>query len=129
MEAVIPVETGMPSLRCAEVDQVMNDETCYYLDVLEEEREKATIREARIKEKMEKYYNAKVCSMAFKPGDFVYHRNEATHAKEGGKLGLKWEGPYEVAKALGRGAYKIRNENGDILLWKWNVQDLKKCYL
>ncbi|GJW49031.1 reverse transcriptase domain-containing protein [Tanacetum coccineum] len=38
MKAVIPVEIGMPSLRCAEVNQAMNDEALLLnLDVLEEE--------------------------------------------------------------------------------------------
>nr|GEU37846.1 reverse transcriptase domain-containing protein [Tanacetum cinerariifolium] len=81
------------------------------------------------KKKMEKYYNAKVRIMTFKPRDFVYHSNKANHAKEGGKLGTKWEGSYDVVEALGRRAYKIRNGNGDILPWTWNVQDQKKCYL
>ncbi|GJU65956.1 reverse transcriptase domain-containing protein [Tanacetum coccineum] len=58
-------------------------------DILEEMREKAAIQEARSKAKMEKYYNAKVRRTIFKPGDFVYRCNEASHAKEGGKLGPK----------------------------------------
>ncbi|GKE41793.1 reverse transcriptase domain-containing protein, partial [Tanacetum coccineum] len=53
-EAVIPVEIGMPSLRCAEVDQVLNDEALLLnLDILEEKRERAAIREAKSKAKME----------------------------------------------------------------------------
>ncbi|GKB03179.1 reverse transcriptase domain-containing protein [Tanacetum coccineum] len=112
------------------VNQAMNEEALHVnLDVLEEEREKAVIREAKMKEKTEKYYNAKVHGTTFKPGDFVYHSNEGSHTKEGGKLGPKWEGTYEVVEALGRGAYKIRIKNGDILPRTWNVQDLKKCYL
>ncbi|GKE09500.1 reverse transcriptase domain-containing protein [Tanacetum coccineum] len=87
------------------------------------------VREARNKAKMEKYYNAKVRSTSFRPRDFVYRRNEASHAKEGGKLGPKWEGPYEVVEALGKGAYKLRNGSEDVLPRTWNVQDLKKCYL
>ncbi|GJR66219.1 reverse transcriptase domain-containing protein [Tanacetum coccineum] len=87
-KAVIPVEIRMPSLRCAEINQSMNDEALLLnLDVLEEHREKAAMREAKSKAKMEN------------------------------KLGPKWEGPYEVVEALGRGAYKIRNGNGDILPW------------
>ncbi|GKB83050.1 reverse transcriptase domain-containing protein [Tanacetum coccineum] len=89
-EVVIPVEIGMPSLRCAEVDQVQNDEALMLnLDMLEEKRERAAIREAKSNARMKKYYNAKVRSTTFKPGDFVYRSNEASHAKEGGKLGLK----------------------------------------
>ncbi|GKE43001.1 reverse transcriptase domain-containing protein [Tanacetum coccineum] len=104
-EAVIPIEIGMPSLRCAEVNQAENDEGILLnLDILEERREKAATREARSKAKMEKYYNAKVCNTSFRPGDFVYRSNEASHAKESGKLGPKWEGPYEVIEALGNGS-------------------------
>ncbi|GKC07826.1 hypothetical protein Tco_0999436 [Tanacetum coccineum] len=91
--------------------------------------EKSAIHEAKSKARMEKYYNAKVRSTTFKPGDFVYRSNEASHAKEGGKPSPKWEGPYEVVEALERVAYKIRNGEGDILSRTWNVQDLKKCYL
>ncbi|GJY01602.1 reverse transcriptase domain-containing protein [Tanacetum coccineum] len=60
-EAVIPAEIGMPTIRTAEVDQVQNNEALQIkLDLLEERREEAAIREARSKAKMEKYYNAKV---------------------------------------------------------------------
>ncbi|GJS34887.1 reverse transcriptase domain-containing protein [Tanacetum coccineum] len=76
-----------------------------------------------------KYYNSKVRSTSFRPGDFVYRSNKASHAKEGGNLVPKWEGPYEVVEALGKGAYKLRNGSGDVLPRTWNVQDLNKCYL
>ncbi|GJR93869.1 reverse transcriptase domain-containing protein [Tanacetum coccineum] len=129
-EAVIPFKIGIPSLRYATIDQAMNDEVLLLnLDILKEEREKSASQEKKSKAKMEKYYNAKVRSTTFKPGDFVYRSNEANHAKEGRKLGPKWEGPYEVVEALWKGSYKIRNDNGDILPLTWNVKDLKKCYL
>nr|GEY53308.1 reverse transcriptase domain-containing protein [Tanacetum cinerariifolium] len=99
------------------------------LDMLEEKGEKATIREAKSKAKMEKYYNGKVRSTIFRPEDFIYHKNEANHAKENKKLGPKWEEPYEVVEALRKREYKLRNGNGDTLLQTWNVKDLKKCYL
>nr|GEY48437.1 reverse transcriptase domain-containing protein [Tanacetum cinerariifolium] len=76
-KAMIPVEIGMPTLRTAEVDM-----------------------EAKSKAKMEKYYNARVRNTSFKPGNLVYQNHEAKHAEDGGKLRPKWEGPYEVTKAL-----------------------------
>nr|GEV99438.1 reverse transcriptase domain-containing protein [Tanacetum cinerariifolium] len=84
-----------------------NEELLLNLDLLEERRERAAICEAKAKSKMTKYYNAKVRGVTFKPGDFVYHNNDASHAVASGKLGSKWEGPYEVTKALGNGAYKL----------------------
>nr|GEX65982.1 reverse transcriptase domain-containing protein [Tanacetum cinerariifolium] len=107
-EAVIPTEIGMPTYRTAVVDVVSNDEELRLnLDLLEERRERAAIREAKAKSKMTRYYNARVRSVTFKPGDFVYRSNDASHAVAGGKLGLKWEGPYEVTEALGNRAYKL----------------------
>nr|GEW98118.1 reverse transcriptase domain-containing protein [Tanacetum cinerariifolium] len=106
-EAVIPAEIGMPTLRTAEVDMVKNNEALGIS--LEEKREQAAIQEARNTAKIERYYNARVRSTSFRPGDFVYRSNEASHAKDGGKLGPKWEGPYEVTEALGKGAYGLRD--------------------
>ncbi|GKE20111.1 hypothetical protein Tco_1431623, partial [Tanacetum coccineum] len=58
-EAVIPTEIGMPTLRIVEVDLVQNNEALEInLDLLEERREEAAIREAKSKAKMEKYYNS-----------------------------------------------------------------------
>ncbi|GJS75447.1 hypothetical protein Tco_0725328 [Tanacetum coccineum] len=93
-EVVIPVEIGMPLLRCAEVNQTQNDDALLLnLDMLEEKGENAAIREAKSKAKMEKYYKAKVRNTIFRSGDFVYRNNKASHAKESGKLDPKWEGP------------------------------------
>ncbi|GJX52007.1 hypothetical protein Tco_0280376 [Tanacetum coccineum] len=48
------------------------------LDLQQERREAAAIREARYKSKMEQYYNKKVRLAGFRPGEFVYRRNEAS---------------------------------------------------
>nr|GEW83692.1 reverse transcriptase domain-containing protein [Tanacetum cinerariifolium] len=103
---VIPAEIGMPTYRTAAVDTVNDDEELRLnLDLLEERRERAA------------------------PGDFVYRSNDASHAVAGGKLGPKWEGPYEVTEALGNGAYKLRSIDGTVLPRTWNVTNLKRCYL
>ncbi|GJR32117.1 reverse transcriptase domain-containing protein [Tanacetum coccineum] len=89
-KAVIPAKIRMPTYRTTVVDAVHNDEELRLnLDLLEEWREHAAICEAKAKLKMTKYYNAKVRGVTFKPGDFVYHSNEASHAMDGGKLGPK----------------------------------------
>ena len=53
-EAVIPAEIGMPTIRTAEVNVTTNDDELRIdLDLLEERHERAAIREARAKSKME----------------------------------------------------------------------------
>nr|GEW87599.1 reverse transcriptase domain-containing protein [Tanacetum cinerariifolium] len=84
------LEIRMPTYRTATVDIVSNDEELRLnLDLLEERRKRAVICEAKA-------------------------NNDASHAVTGGKLGPKWEGPYEVTKALGDGAYKLRSIDGTI---------------
>ncbi|GKA88146.1 hypothetical protein Tco_0809910 [Tanacetum coccineum] len=115
-EAVIPVEIGMPTLRTTEVDMIKNNEALEIkLDLLGERREQAAIQEAKSKAKMEKYYNAKVRSTSFRLGDLVYRNNKASQAKDEGKLEPKWEGPYEVTEALGKGACKLKNRYMHVL--------------
>ncbi|GJY10148.1 reverse transcriptase domain-containing protein [Tanacetum coccineum] len=129
-KAVIPAEIGMPTLRTAEVDLVKNNEALKInLDLLEERREQAAIREAKSKARMKKYYNSKVKNTSFKPGDLVYRNNDASRTEDTGKLGPKWEGPYEVTEALGKGAYKLRDRDGKQLPQTWNFSNLKKCYI
>nr|GEW20943.1 reverse transcriptase domain-containing protein [Tanacetum cinerariifolium] len=129
-KAIIPTEIIMPTYRTAAIDVVNNDEELRLnLDLLEERRERAAVCEARAKSKIMKYYKARVRGVAFKPGDFVYRSNDASHAVAGGKLGPKWEGPYEVIEALGNRAYKLRSTDGTVLPRTWNVINLKRCYL
>ncbi|GKB15439.1 reverse transcriptase domain-containing protein [Tanacetum coccineum] len=79
------------------------------LDLLEERREIAAIREAKYKQQVEKYYNKKVRYVQFKVGEFVLRKNEASRANNIGKLGPTWEGPYKVIQAFQSGAYKLSN--------------------
>ncbi|GJR55411.1 reverse transcriptase domain-containing protein [Tanacetum coccineum] len=129
-EVVIPAEIGMLTLWTTELDLAKNDEALEInLDLIEEKREQTSIQEAKSKAKMEKYYNSKVQSTSFRPGEMVYRSNDASHAKDGGKLGPKWEGPYEVTESLGKGAYKLKDQKGNELPRTWNICNLKKCYI
>nr|GEX54244.1 hypothetical protein [Tanacetum cinerariifolium] len=116
-EAVIPAEIEMPTNRTAVVDAVHNDEELRLnFGLLKERRKRAAIREAKAMLKMTKYYNARVRGVTFRPGDFVYRSNDASRVVDGGKLGLKWEGPYEVTEALGDRAYKLRSAEGTLII-------------
>nr|GEU95393.1 hypothetical protein [Tanacetum cinerariifolium] len=125
--AVILIKIRMTTYRTTVVDAMHNDEGLQLnLDLLEERRERAAIREAKGKLKITKYYNARVRGVTFRPKDFLYRSNNASHAVDGGKLGPKWEGPYGVMEALGDRAYKLRSTNGTVLPRTWNIANLKK---
>ncbi|GJZ58191.1 reverse transcriptase domain-containing protein [Tanacetum coccineum] len=83
------------------------------LNLLEERREIAAIKEARYKQQVEKYYNKKVRHVQFKVGEFVLRKkNKALRVANTGKLGPTWEEPYIVIQAFQSGAYKLSNMEG-----------------
>ncbi|GKC36530.1 reverse transcriptase domain-containing protein [Tanacetum coccineum] len=127
-EAVIPAEIGMPTIRTAEVNIATNDdERRIDLDILEERREQAAIREEKAKSQMKGYYDARVRRVSFRPGDFVYRANDASHAEDTGKE--KWKGPFE-----GYGK-PLEQEHTSCVTWGREVArcrifcNLKKCYV
>ncbi|GJQ91548.1 reverse transcriptase domain-containing protein [Tanacetum coccineum] len=92
-EAVIPAEIGMPTIRTAEVNITTNDdERRIDLDILEERREQAAIREEKAKLKMKGYYDAKVRGVLIRPEGLRVSCLMIRESPEGHrKLGPKWE--------------------------------------
>ncbi|GJT20443.1 hypothetical protein Tco_0890380 [Tanacetum coccineum] len=127
-KAVIPAEIGMPTLRTAEMDQTKNNEALgINLDLIEEKREQAAIQEAKSKKKMEKFTIRVRGEQASCQVKWSTQINEASHAKDGGKLGPKWERPYEVKESLGKGSLQTQRPQRK---WKLpghgNLCNLKK---
>nr|GEY03069.1 reverse transcriptase domain-containing protein [Tanacetum cinerariifolium] len=107
-EAVIPAEIGILTYRTLMVREEYNEEEMRLnLDLLQERRETAAIREEKHKTKMEQNCNKKVRPSRFRPGEFVFRRNEASRVEDQGKLGPKWEGPYKVVEAYRNGSYEL----------------------
>ncbi|XP_021971951.1 uncharacterized protein LOC110867121 [Helianthus annuus] len=127
-EAVIPAEIGLPNLRCRNWEE-NERELRSNLDLLEERRNIATIKEARYKKKIEKYYNARAKLYKFKVGDFVLRNNDASHVEAPGKLTPKWEGPYRVKEASEKGSYVLEKVDGTPVPRTWNGVHLKKCFM
>ncbi|XP_021980458.1 uncharacterized protein LOC110876602 [Helianthus annuus] len=129
-EAVIPAEIGLPSPRLTAINTIENEaERRLDLDLLEERREIARIKEVKYKTQLERYYNARVRICTFTPGEYVFRDDEASNAERPGKLAPKWEGPYLIHEVLGKGAYKLRTLDGYIIPRTWNAQQLRKCYM
>ncbi|GJV06748.1 reverse transcriptase domain-containing protein [Tanacetum coccineum] len=129
-EAVIPAEIGMPTYRTIQFNEALNEEEMrLYLDLIQERRETAAIREAKYKKKMEHYYNKQVMPVSFRVGDFVYQRNEASRVENQGKLGPNWEGPYRVTEACDNGFYKLCTMNDREVPRTWHAINLWNCFM
>lgn len=90
-EAVIPAEIGMPTYRILHFQEPTTmDDLRHNLDLLEERREMAALREAKYKATIAQHYNAKVRNTQFKPGDLVLRKNSASRVESQGKLDANW---------------------------------------
>ena len=131
-EAMVPVELKVPSPRVANFREETNDEALRInLDLLEEQREKATIRTAAQQQRAAKYYNKKVKSKLFKEGDLVLRAVEASDHKlkqDLGKLAPNWEGPYRVRNIVKPGTYELETLDGVVFPRLWNSSNLRKYY-
>ncbi|KAI5422029.1 hypothetical protein KIW84_045469 [Lathyrus oleraceus] len=73
----------------------MNDETLRAeLDLVEEIRSEAALRETTLKQKIALRHDAKVIKREFQVGTLVLRRNQKNPRE--GKLAANWEGPYRV---------------------------------
>ncbi|GJT12314.1 hypothetical protein Tco_0859356 [Tanacetum coccineum] len=130
VEAVIPAEIGSPTRRTIQGSDKENEEALRLnLNLLEERREIAEIKEARRKQQVEKYYNQRVHHKQFKVGEFVLRKNELSKVENTGKLGPKWEGPYEVVETYGTGAYKLRSMEGAEIPRTSHSSNLQKYHM
>ncbi|CAH9076714.1 unnamed protein product [Cuscuta europaea] len=98
------------------------------LHLVDERREQAYVRAENYRRQVKSYYDAKVRSREFQVGDYVLRRREASQPTEGGKLALKYEGPYIVSAVVKPGTYKLKRPNGSNVPRTWNVHHLVKFY-
>ncbi|RDX99673.1 Tf2-6, partial [Mucuna pruriens] len=127
MEAMIPVEIGEISPRTALFEPGKNEEELRAnLDLIQEVKEIAHIREYAIKARATRRYNQKVIPRSFKPGDLVLKK--ITMATNRNKLTPCWEGPFRVIYELGQGAYKLESLERKQLPRTWNATSLRMYY-
>ncbi|CAJ2668042.1 unnamed protein product [Trifolium pratense] len=111
-EAVIPVETGASSFRTEVPLEGENNHKMLReeLDLLEELRDGAALREATLKQKIAKRHDKKVIKREFDVGTLVLRRNQKDSRE--GKLAANWEGPYRVRAKTENGAYYLEDLYG-----------------
>ncbi|XP_028072604.1 uncharacterized protein LOC114274823 [Camellia sinensis] len=130
MEAIIPLEVGLPILRSELFESTSNEEAiAQVLDMAEGRREVALIRLVAYQQQLIKSFNQKVFPRKFTLGELVL-RKVMDHKRVSGegKLGPNWEGLYKVAIAAGNRAYYLEDLKGRAIPRPWNVANLKKYY-
>ncbi|XP_072076513.1 uncharacterized protein [Arachis hypogaea] len=124
---MIPIEISQGSLRTQ--GEAHEDARRAELDLIEEIRNTAAIRQEALQQQIGRRHNKKVRPRFFQIGDLVLRKTEeARKPPSHGKLAATWEGPYIIRQVLGRGAYLLEQLDGTKLPSTWNVNSLKQYY-
>ena len=129
-DAIIPIETGFPTLRTQSFNPNDNDKLLERnLDLIEEKRENAMVQLAYYQHKLKQGYDARVRLRPMELGDLVLRKVLGTAKNPAwGKLGPNWEGPYRITSSTGIGAYFLEDLDEHIISRPWNVNNLRMYY-
>ena len=111
MEAVIPLEVGLPTLTLELCDQRRNDSNvARELDFAEEQREATAIHLTAYQQRLARGYNQKVKARRFAVGELVLKKTlPGDRNPNEGKLAPNWQGPYKVLSTAGRAACRLED--------------------
>ena len=96
------------------------------VDLLEEAHEMTVIRFARYQQTLHRYHERKIRGRILGVGDLILWRTQSTKDKH--KLSPPWEGPYTVAEVIRPGAYRLKDDNGNVLTNTWNIEQLCRFF-
>ena len=104
-EAIIPLETGFPTLKTSSFSPSSNNELLEKsVDYIKERRESAMVQLAYYQHKLKQGYDAKVKLRPLVLGDLVLRKVLGTAKNTTwGKLGPSWEEPYRITSMAGIG--------------------------
>ncbi|GAV82280.1 hypothetical protein CFOL_v3_25732 [Cephalotus follicularis] len=127
---MIPVEIGVQSPRVVHFTEENNEEglRCL-LDLVEELRDKASIRVAAYQQRVNRYYNKRVSPRPLRRGDLVLRNSTIVDPTDTrGKLSPTWEGPYKIKRVLRLRSFKLETLGGREIARAWNAEYLRKYY-
>ena len=129
-DAVIPLETGFPTLRTSSFTPSNNDGLLKKsLDLVEERRKNAMVQLAYYQHKLKQGYDANVKLRPLVPRDLVLRKVLGTTKNPTwGKLWPNWGGPYRITSMAGICAYYLEDLDKNVIPHPWNVNNLKMYY-
>ena len=130
VEAVIPLETGFPTLRTSSFNLSSNNGLLEKsLDLIEEKRESVMVQLVYYQHKVKQGYDANVKLKLLAPSDLVLRKVLGTTKNPAwGKLRPNWERPYCITTVAGIGAYFLEDLDEHKIPRLWNANNLKWYY-
>ena len=133
MEAVLPIEMGVRSLRTkleseiSEADWLQSryDQLC----MLDEKRLKALYHIQGYQRKIRKTFDKKVRTRDLKLGDLVLKEIWAPVEDANRKFKQNWVGSYIIKKIYSREAIRLMDLDANPFIKPTNMDQLKKCHV
>ncbi|GAU46907.1 hypothetical protein TSUD_299580 [Trifolium subterraneum] len=133
MEAVLPVEVEIPSMRVLMEAKLSEAEWCQsrhdQLNLIEEKRMTALCHGQLYQKRMKQVFDRKVRPREFKVGDLVLKKILSFQPDSRGKWTPNYEGPYVVKRAFSGGAMTLATMDGDELPRLVNADAVKKYFV
>jgi hypothetical protein len=124
-EAVLPVEVTQPTARVECYHPETNgDGINLDLDLLEEKRHKAHLQNLQNKQRVSRFYNARVKARNLQLGDWVMKEVIPPPTK----LRPTWEGPYKIVEVVSPGTFYLMDKDGVTTTHPWNTEHLRYYY-
>ena len=132
MEAVLPIEVEIPSMRVlieAKLDEAEWVRTRLdELNLIEEKRLTALCHGQLYQRRMKKAFDKKVRPRTFQEGDLVLKRIMSMYKEPRGKWTPNYEGPFVVVRAFSGGALILATMDGDELPYPVNTDSVKRYF-
>jgi len=126
IDAMLPIKVGEQTIRRRLEDiDINNVNLKTKLDLIEELRDKAYLREMVCKQITARRYNARLRLRSFQKGDLVWRMTgDARKNLSNQKLTPNWEGPFRIQEDLGNEAYRFQWLIGELIPKTWNFTHL-----
>ena len=133
MEAVLPVEVEIPSIRVLMEAKLSEAEWCHnrydQLNLIEEKRITVLCHGQLYQKRMKQTFDKKVRPREFKEGDLVLKRILSFQPDSRGKWTPNYEGPYVVKRVFSGGAMTLTTMDGDEFPRPANSDAIKKYFV
>src|SRR3954467_8661246 len=132
MEAVLPIEVEIPSMRVLMEAKLTEAEWCQSrfddLKLIEEKRMTALCHGQLYQQRMKKAFDKKVRPRTIKEGDLVLKKIQSFLTDSRGKWTPNYDGPYVVKRAFSGGALILTTMDGEEFTRPVNVDAVKKYF-
>jgi hypothetical protein len=127
VEAVLPPKVTMGSLRVKTYDEATQDQLwCEDIDLVDERRWQAAIKNARYRQALRRYHQRFVRSRELQVDDLVIRWVLSWEGMN--KLFPCWKGPYWVTQVCRSRCVHLAMEEGQLVPRPWNIEHLRKFY-